>query len=322
MSLRFACRLALVAVLALESGAFAQGAAQGEALFKQGMELRAAGKLAEACQAFDASQKADPNLGTLIRLADCREANNELASAWSAFLQAEQQTRGATDDEGTQIHSVAQTRAAALEPRLSKVILLVPDASRAPGLEVRIGETVYASSSWNLELPIDGKTHTISARAPGRIEWTTTITVAPERDHGTVSIPPLEKAPEPPKPVERVVIVERAPEGPSLVMKVLPYALVVAGVASIGGAIYFESTSRDALHTSEGLADDFLQEAYWERAKKQRYKAIGFGLGGLACGAVATWLWLRGDPEEPPPRKTVQPVVGQSFTGITVGGAW
>ena len=63
----------------------AQSAAQAEALFRQGKEQMAAGKYAEACAAFEASQKAEAATSTLLNLANCREKNGELDPVQEGF---------------------------------------------------------------------------------------------------------------------------------------------------------------------------------------------------------------------------------------------
>src|ERR1043166_8117115 len=57
----------IVVLLALSAGiAHAQpSGAQAETLFRQGKDLMAKGQTAEACAAFDASQKLEPRLATL-----------------------------------------------------------------------------------------------------------------------------------------------------------------------------------------------------------------------------------------------------------------
>src|SRR4051812_9331394 len=62
--------------------------AQAERLFDEGNKLMADGKLAQACTAFEASNRVEPRAGTLIRLGECREKNHQLASAWSAYKDA------------------------------------------------------------------------------------------------------------------------------------------------------------------------------------------------------------------------------------------
>src|SRR5436190_11289267 len=71
--------------------------AQAEVLFRQGKTLFAAGKFAEACAAFDASERLEPDVSTVMNQANCREKNGQLATAWGEFLDAERQTRSATD---------------------------------------------------------------------------------------------------------------------------------------------------------------------------------------------------------------------------------
>jgi hypothetical protein len=307
--------------------AFAQtGTARGEALFQQGMELRKAGKLAEACDAFDASEKADPNLGTLVYLADCREANNELTTAWSYFLEAEKRTRNATDAESVQIHALAKDRAEKLEPRLSKLKLVVPPDSRVEGLEIIVGNERLASSSWNLDVPIDGKTHKIVVRAPGYREWTTTITIEIEHDAKSLQIVRLERAPASPgMPVGRVTIIHRRTPETSLVAKVLPFALAGTGVVSIGFGVAFEHWSGNNYRNAEKEPTDALQTHYWERAKSQRYKAVAFTTGGLACIGVAVWLYLRSPSDRAEPARasaSVTPVASAELVGLQLGGAW
>src|SRR5262249_52637253 len=133
-----------------------------QALFDQAKALMKDGKLAEACQAFEASDHASPATTTLLNAAACRDKNGQLATAWGLFREAERRSRG-TDDK---LHGVATTHADALAPRLSRLTIVVTD--RAPGLVVsRDGATIDAGA-WNLALPIDGGRYTITATAQGR----------------------------------------------------------------------------------------------------------------------------------------------------------
>src|SRR3954466_12769231 len=91
------------------SAALAQPAgAQAEVLFRQGRDLLTAGKVAEACSAFEESEKLQPAVTTRLNLAGCREKLGELATAWGMFLDAARDTRSATDAASQQLHDVAQ----------------------------------------------------------------------------------------------------------------------------------------------------------------------------------------------------------------------
>ena len=167
---------------------------QADALFRQGKVLMAAGKLEEACAAFDASQQLDPAVPTLLNQANCRERNGQLATAWGLFLEVERQTRAFSDLASQQMHKTATDRAARLEPRLSTLRIQVPADSRIDGLEILRNGDVLEPATWNQALPIDGGTYTIVARAPGDARWSSTVVVAAEHDARTLDVPNLHAA--------------------------------------------------------------------------------------------------------------------------------
>src|SRR5688572_1489909 len=118
--------VALVAsVTALTATARAQSTVDAEKLFRDGKGLMKQRKVAEACDAFEASQRIESNISTLMSLADCREKNGQLASAWGHFLRAESMTR--SDPSKSAVNTIARRRAAAIEPRMSYLIVNVPD---------------------------------------------------------------------------------------------------------------------------------------------------------------------------------------------------
>jgi hypothetical protein len=181
--------LSLIVVVAAHGRVHAQSAsAQAQSLFDEGQRLVKAGKLAEACAAFDSSQKLDPAVTTLLNLADCREQNHQLATAWGAFVDANRMARSTGNDK---LARVATTHARKLEPRLSKLTISVPADHQVPGLDIARGADRVDPAGWNHALPIDGGTYTITARAPGRAPWSTTRTIKVESDLLTIEIPKL-----------------------------------------------------------------------------------------------------------------------------------
>src|ERR1041385_4972635 len=82
------CMRSLAALSVLLPAVADAQSAQAEAMFGEGDRLMAAGKIVDACAAFEASNNLAPGAGTLIRLGQCREQNHEIASAWAAYKSA------------------------------------------------------------------------------------------------------------------------------------------------------------------------------------------------------------------------------------------
>jgi len=281
----------LLTLLAITSVAHAQSAgAQAEALFRQGRELMAQGKLAEACSAFEESQKLDPAVTTVLNLASCREQRGQLASAWGLYLEAERQTRAAADPAAKKLNDVAHDHARKLEPRLSKLTIAV--AATVDGLEITRDKDAQAPVTWNRALPIDGGTYTITAKAPGTATWSTQVTVGPERDAKVVEIPDVRTLP-------RDIVVAQpkqpAPGEPvahghsNLPVLVAAAGALVLGGGAVGFSLWGDSTYQAA---KDELGDQDRRDRLYNSANTKLYIAQGLAIGGVACVGVGLWLYL------------------------------
>src|SRR5258706_8273705 len=94
--------------------------ATSEALFGDGRRLMSQGNYAQACPKFEASLKLDPGVGAMLNLADCYEKNGQTASAWAEFREAGSAARAAGSKDR---EDLARSRAAALEPKLSRLTI-------------------------------------------------------------------------------------------------------------------------------------------------------------------------------------------------------
>jgi hypothetical protein len=320
----FGLLVCLGAAIAPAPAAAQPAGAQAETLFRRGKELMAQGQFAEACAAFDASQKLDPTSSTLINRAYCREKNAQLATAWGLFLEAERQTRTATDAPGKQLHRVAVERAASLEPRLSTLKVVVPAESRVGGLEIlRDGEPIDAAS-WNQALPIDGGAYTVTARAPGNAEWSTSVKVGVERDVKTIEIPRLK-----PAVLSKDAVPLAAPAAEPTERRrsqVVPLVLAGSAVALLGGALAFHLSGESTYDEAKKEPDPVRQDDLWHSANTKRYVAEGLGAAGIVCGGVAVWLYLHNRAGDAAPARasalTIDPVLGNGRAGITLGGTF
>jgi serine/threonine-protein kinase len=292
-------KLVLAFVCVLPAVAWSQASPQAEALFRDGKQLMKDGKLAEACAAFEGSERAEHNIATVLSLADCREKNHQYASAWASFLQAESQTRN--DPAKQQLNTTAKTRAIALEPKLSYLTITVPDESRIPELVVTRDGTPVDAAEWNRAIPVDGGSHVIAGKAPGHEPWSTTVTVGEVTDKQAVEVPKFKELP------KLVHVDGNAPPEPSpfTARRKVAIGLAAGGVVAAGVAVGFGLDARglrdEALSTCPpsacSVADAAAAQSKNDRARSRALVAnVGFGVAGAAVAAGAV-LWFLSPPE-------------------------
>jgi hypothetical protein len=328
-----------------------------ESLFDDGNKLMADGKLAEACRAFEASNRVEPRAGTLIRLGECREKNQQLASAWSAYKDA----RTLATDPRKQ--KFATTKAAELEPRLSRLTIAVSDQDQTQGLVLTCNRTSFDPILWNLALPVDGGDYTVIGYAPGYETWERTIHVPLEGAKLSVDVPTLRKAnratvPEaPPLPTpsktpatsptspavtppvstaldeninvaaplsSSVVVVptlDHSHTSPQTSSKIAPLVVGAGAFALLGGGLGFEiwAESRYAAAKSE-MTSQLRRDSLYDAANTKRYVAEAIAVSGLATGGLAVWLYLRDDKREHGATINASVHVVPTATGLALSG--
>jgi hypothetical protein len=180
----FLFSLAFLTGLAHEARA---DAATAQALFDQGKKLMGEKKYAEACPKFEESQKLDPGLGTQTNLAICYEAMGRTASAWSLYLEVAGAAKATNQPDR---EKKARDAAKALEPKLSKLTIEV--ASPVDGLEIKRNGQVVGQATWGTPIPVDPGDVKLTAVAPNRKLWETSLTIDKPGD-SKVTVPELEK---------------------------------------------------------------------------------------------------------------------------------
>ena len=244
-----------------------EDAALATTLFQDGRALMAGGRIAEACPKLEESQRLDPGGGTLLNLALCHEQAGRLARSWSEFNDAAAVARrdGRRDRE-----LAADSHAAALWPRLSKLTVVVPPLSMVQGLRVDWDGREMDRAAWSTAIPVDGGEHVVRATAPGRRPFTKTVVVADASDAQTVEVPVLEAAlpvavedrprqSSPPAaiPGSPVAVVGRPTESPPPrnLARILGWTFGGAGLVQMGLAGYFGWRAFD-LHCTNGCGTE------------------------------------------------------------------
>jgi len=288
-------------LLAVGSGQASAQSAEAEVLFRDGKKLMAKGQYAEACLAFEGSFKKDPVATTLLNLADCREKNGQLASAWGHFVEAARLARG----QGA-IEKSAQDRADALEPKLSYLVVAVPNDVRVDGLVVKRDGVPMDPAEWNHKMPIDGGHHTIEARAPAHEPWSTSVEVGTSGDEKSLTVPAF-----------RAMPLRTAPGTGMTGRRKLALGGWALGAVSLGGALAFELSARSSYDDAKAATTNPARRSAYDTANDRRlYAGVALGVG-VAAVAAGTLLWITGR-RAAPEAVEVQASVGRDMGGVTV----
>jgi hypothetical protein len=250
--------------IALQAGA--QGKSGGnraaaEALFNQGRDLMTAGKFADACPKFEASQQLDPGLGTMLNLAECYEKTGRTASAWAEYREAIPLARAAGSKARLDL---ATERAQALQERLSTLtIRAMSGEDLDPHLEVRRDGVAVQQAELGSPIPVDPGEHVIEAVAPGKQAWTSKVQVAGDAAKVSVEIPKLQTSGEPAAAGSSPITTspENSPPpsdaSPSSAQKVTGLVFGGVGVVGLGLGAFFGLQASSKWSDAKGKCADY-----------------------------------------------------------------
>jgi hypothetical protein len=297
-----------------------------------------------ACPKYAESQRRDPQLGTLLHLADCYERIGRTASAWVAFKDAIEiaTSRNATGANEPR-EQTARGRAARLEGLVSRLIISVaqPDID---GLEIRHDGELVVRAAWGSAVPVDPGSYTITASAPRKKSWTQIVTVGSNAVRANVIVPMLEDEPGLGSPSQRTV---RAPVGElhkgrasgdpaentaGNAQRVFGLVVGGVGVASLAtGAVFGllrndNVARRDAICPSDKctLLEASRIEELSTTAKSNAMAfnvAAGIGATALVMGVVLVLTAPRTAPGSATGVR-LDPWMTASSAGVRLGSAW
>jgi hypothetical protein len=326
-------RWIVVALLGIASAAHAQKPDAG-ALFDQGRELLKAGKVAEACAAFDQSLKLDPALGTEYNLANCDASIGKLATALAAYRDlAQRDTNSARRDDSAK-------RAQALEPRVPKLaIALSPHVAGA----TVTSNGADVTSTIDVPTPVDLGSYTLVAHAPGYADAHATATVADEGKTVTVTLklvattpPPLATEPPPVTPGAGAPVAEVAvtpqvePVNPAHARHVLALSIGGAGVALVATGLVFGELASSKLSAAKSICPDLAcsnasdlasATADTNAAKTRGDVSTALVIAGVAAIGAGVVLWVTApSAESTGPSARLVPHASPSDVGLVLEG--
>jgi hypothetical protein len=316
----------VLAALAAAPHALAQdNKAAAEALFDDAKKLMAGKHYAEACPKFADSQRLDPGVGTLLNLGLCYKQNGQTASAWSAYLEAASQARaeGQADRE-----DLARQEAAALEPRLTKLVIEVPPQTAAiAGLEIKRDGDSVPQGLWGVPAPVDPGVRSIDVTAPSKKPLHLETRLEGAGAMAKVVIPPLEDGPVKATPIvagagatgpDQGAILD---EHPGKTQRIVGWVVVGAGVVTGAVGTWFTLLSVAQNKAAEDTSSETRKENFKSDAENSR--TIGFvGLGIGAATLIGGIIIVVTAPTGSKTALTLVPEVAQNRAGLRLGGSF
>lgn len=293
-----------------------------QALFEEARELMADKRYAEACPKLEESQRRDPGGGTLLNLALCREGEGKTATAYVTLTEA---LAIAMRDGRRDRQEIARAHMAALQPSLPRLTVVVPAEVAVDGLAIAVDDAPLPEAAWSVATPVDPGSHTVSASAPGRASWKTTVSVR-GGEKRSVDVPSLIPAPEE-RPASAPPAAAPRPLGPApaasggraranpVFFGVLGTTVVAGGVAAVTGvlAVIANASARDGCLPERSYCRDADAKDAASRAETMAWISTG-SLAVAAIGLVALPFV--------PPQKRVRVDVGVAPGALRLEGSF
>jgi hypothetical protein len=301
---------------------------EAETLFREAKRLMKQGETAAACEKFSASLRLEPTVGTELNLADCREKNGQLATAWALFVKAASEAKRIGNDRKREVE--ARRRADDLENRLVYLTVSVSEEARVDGLVITSNDQPLDPALWNQRVPVDPDKYVLVAEAPGHDKWTATVTV--ETKSKRIEVPPLITSTTTENPKASVAPLARhdvasatARSEPGLTRpRKAAIAFTVFGVAAIGLGVglglhanHVEAQA-DGMCNVAGCSDPLPVDLNHTARTYALLANCSYAVGGVALiGGVVSWLL--GAPTVSDHQISFVPIVSSGRTVFALG---
>jgi hypothetical protein len=320
-----------------DEGAAAAGE-QASRPYRDASRLVLSGHPDEACPMFKESDRLAPANGTRLELAKCYESTLRPASAWTLYI-------AVADAEGPggnrKREAEARGRAAAIEPRLPRLVVSVSDEVKAlPGLAVELDGAPVRG--FGTAVSVDLGQHAVRASAPGKLPWerkvavqqlgdTVEVTLEDMEDEASDIVSSLKDDPERNRLLPPPVRVGPDPEQQKLMWVMGGIAIVGVGAGSTFGGLAISKWDDVELAAKDGCRDPARYQGCSTAVRELQVRASSFatistfsfiaGTTALA-GTALLWFTLPATEARQSAGLQVTPVLGAGSAGASVHGAF
>jgi hypothetical protein len=312
MAIMLALAVVTFAASALAQTPSSQDRALAESLFREARKLAKVSDYDAACPKYAESHRLDPQLGTLLHLATCHEAQGKTASAWAEFSAATELAE--LKGEKRRI-KLARDRADALEPNLSR--LKVHLAQSADQVTVELDGRDMAAATLATPFPIDPGDHRISAVGVAGASWKQAVRIPEGAGVTAVHVPLLDDTPDDAG--------DAAPPDDNLTT----YAWIAGGVgvAGLGVMTIFgvvaasQSSDADGLCEGRFCSDEGL-EGHKNAENSATIATVGLILGLTGIATAATLFIIAPSPTDQQEAYWIEPSFSTDGAMLRAGLVW
>ena len=212
---------------------------KARAQFQRAIELEQAGNYSTALEQFRDVGQVRMTPQVRFHIASCEEKLGRLVTALGGYQLAFADADGVGEDFKAEVDA-AVTRLEASIPKL-----VIQRGSGAEAAEIQLDGVALGASSVGVPVPLDPGPHSVSAKAPGALPFSQTVTIS-ENEQKSVEVV-LSPEPQEPRAAAGVAAPVAADKSNP---RLIPYVIGGVGIASLigcGGAVFDASEHAAAI---------------------------------------------------------------------------
>jgi hypothetical protein len=290
---------------------------RARAQFQRAIELEQAGNYSTALEQFRDVGQVRMTPQVRFHIASCEEKLGRLVTALGGYQLAYADADSVGEDFKAEVDA-AVTRLQASIPKL-----VIQRGTGAEAAEIQLDGVALGASSVGIPVPLDPGPHSISAKAPGALPFSQTVTIVEnEQKSVDVSLSPEPQAARPPASSGAAPAVEKG--NPRLI----PYVIGGVGIVSlISSGVLFglrQSTLSDLEQQCGPNHDACPSSAAGDYSNLKVYNVtsqVALGVGVACVGTAVTMLVLQRKHAAPAKAGiTLLPSAPDSLAGVSWAG--
>ncbi len=286
---------------------------KARAQFQRAIELEQAGNYSTALEQFRDVGQVRMTPQVRFHIASCEEKLGRLVTALGGYQLAYADADSVGEDFKAEVDA-AVTRLEASIPKL-----VIQRGAGAEAAEIQLDGVALGASSVGVPVPLDPGPHAISAKAPGALPFSQTVTIL-ENEQKSVDVS-LTPEPQEARPAQ----VASAPADKSN-PRLVPYVVGGVGIASLISAGVLFSMRQSTLHSLEDQCgpnhDACPSSAAGDYSNLKVYNVtsqVALGVGVACVGTAVTMLVLQ---EKHAPAATAGMTLLPSAPSSLAGVSW